>query len=148
MFALSLEAVRGNPSIVEPHRRPVQAGPRTARVGDARSAPFLDGQRPLRAGRRRSVQDPLSFRVAPQVHGALRDFARPLRATPSRCELNAADDNPLVDIAEGRLVSNGNFHPIAMALAFDALRPALAHVGLLADRRLDHHWRLVFAQDR
>ena len=45
------------------------------------------------------------------------------------------DDNPLVDVESGRILSNGNFHPIALALALDALRPAIAHVGQLADRR-------------
>ena len=39
------------------------------------------------------------------------------------------DDNPLVAIDEGRLISNGNFHPIVLALSMDALRPAIAHVG-------------------
>jgi histidine ammonia-lyase len=58
-------------------------------------------------------------------------------------ELASMDDNPLVDIASGRMISNGNFHPLAMALAADALRPALAHVGQLSDRRLNHLWAVV-----
>ena len=85
-------------------------------------------------GGARSVQDPLSFRVAPQVHGALReylDFAR--RAVD--IELNSPSDNPLVSVAEQALISNGNFHPMVFAIAFDALRVALAHVGQLSERR-------------
>jgi histidine ammonia-lyase len=54
------------------------------------------------------------------------------------------DDNPLVVVDEDRLVSNGNFEPIALALAFDALRPALAHVGQLSERRMNHLWRRFF----
>jgi histidine ammonia-lyase len=50
------------------------------------------------------------------------------------------DDNPLVDVDSGRILSNGNFHPMALALALDALRPAIAHVGQLSDRRLNHLW--------
>ena len=38
------------------------------------------------------------------------------------------------------MISNGNFHPMLMALAMDALRPALAHVGQLSDRRTGHMW--------
>jgi histidine ammonia-lyase len=32
-----------------------------------------------------------------------------------------------------------------LALAFDALRPALAHVGQLSDRRMNHLWSRLFA---
>ena len=53
------------------------------------------------------------------------------------------DDNPLVDIASGRMLSNGNFHPMVLALALDALRPAAAHVGQLTDRRMNHLWASV-----
>jgi histidine ammonia-lyase len=60
-------------------------------------------------------------------------------------ELAASDDNPLVLASENRMVSNGNFHPIAMALAVDALRPALAHVGQISDRRMNHLWAARFA---
>jgi histidine ammonia-lyase len=68
------------------------------------------------------------------VHGALREqllFAR----HSVEVELNASDDNPLVSIEHDRLISNGNFHPMVLALAFDALRVGLAHVGMLSERR-------------
>jgi histidine ammonia-lyase len=145
VFALGLEGVGGNPSIVEPivaASKPVPGQQEAA----TRIRRFLTGSGRCEPGGATSVQDPLSFRVAPQVHGAVRTFLDVARDAVE-LELNAADDNPVVDIAEGRLVSNGNFHPIAMALAFDALRPALAHVGQIADRRLDHYWRLVFARE-
>ena len=59
-------------------------------------------------------------------------------------ELNAIDDNPLVSIASGRMISNGNFHPIVMALAFDALRVGLAHVAMLSERRMNKTSDLKF----
>ena len=89
------------------------------------------------------MQDPLSFRVAPQVHGAFRDvltFAGEAVGT----ELNAQADNPLVSPVDGTLVSNGNFHPVLLAVAFDAVRVAIAHVGQLVDRRLGHLWSAFF----
>ena len=43
------------------------------------------------------------------------------------------------------MISNGNFHPLAMALATDSLRPALAHVGQLSDRRMNHLWSVVMS---
>jgi len=44
------------------------------------------------------------------------------------------------------MISNGNFHPMMVALAFDALRPALAHAGQLSDRRMNHLWSATFAR--
>jgi histidine ammonia-lyase len=49
-----------------------------------------------------------------------------------------------VSPSDGTLVSNGNFHPILLAIAFDALRVAIAHVGQLSDRRLGHLWGAFF----
>jgi len=141
VLATSLEAAKGNLSILDPIVARAKPVP-----GQAESAAFL---RALLAGSERcradavgSVQDPLSFRVGPQVHGALRETNRHLRAQVE-IELAAMDDNPLVDIDSGRMISNGNFHPLAMALAADALRPALAHVGQLSDRRLNHLWTVI-----
>ncbi|WP_051299510.1 aromatic amino acid ammonia-lyase [Arthrobacter castelli] len=137
-MAASMEAARANPSIVQ------------APVGSAKPYPgqracaehlrdLLDGSFLHQPDGPRSVQDPISFRVVPQVHGALRDH---IDATIStlEAELNAMCDNPLVDVDSGRLISNGNFHPIMPALALDSLRVALAHAGQLSDRRLNHLW--------
>ncbi|HEV8488377.1 MAG TPA: aromatic amino acid ammonia-lyase [Candidatus Limnocylindrales bacterium] len=137
VVALSLEAAGGNPSIVEPvvaAAKPV-AGQALAA---ARIRSFLDGSR-LAVTEAESVQDPLSFRVAPQVHGAFREVVGFATAAVDG-ELAAMDDNPLVSIEEGRMVSNGNFHPMLLALAVDAIRPALAHIGQLSDRRAGQLW--------
>ena len=61
-------------------------------------------------------------------------------------ELNAAADNPLASVPDQALVSNGNFHPVVLAIAFDALRIALAHVGQLGERRMSHLWDAFFRQ--
>ena len=61
-------------------------------------------------------------------------------------ELNSTSDNPLVVIDTGEMVHNGNFHPIVMAVAFDALRVAIAHVGQLSERRMSHLWAEFFAR--
>jgi histidine ammonia-lyase len=81
----------------------------------------------------------------PQVHGAVWEFIE-LAKRSVETELNAMTDNPLVERGERRMISNGNFHPMLLALAFDALRPALAHVGQLSDRRLSHLWAATFAK--
>jgi histidine ammonia-lyase len=143
VLAVSLEAVRGNPSIIEPAAVVAKPVPGQATSAD-RIRGHLAGSDRWRPDGTASVQDPLSFRVGPQVHGALREFLALLRRQVE-LELAASDDNPLVLASENRMVSNGNFHPIAMALAVDALRPALAHVGQISDRRMNHLWAARFA---
>jgi histidine ammonia-lyase len=140
--ALSMEATRGNPSIALPVVAEGKPFPGLAEsCRQLREA--LEGSYLLDSGVPASVQDPLSFRVVPQVHGAFRDttaFAAQTLAT----ELNAQADNPLVSPSDGTLVSNGNFHPVLLAIAFDALRVAITHVGQLSDRRLGHLWSAFF----
>jgi histidine ammonia-lyase len=87
------------------------------------------------ADREVSVQDALSFRAAPQTHGAYRWQVAALQDA-LEVELNGRGDNPLADVASGRLVSGGNFQPMQLALAFEALRLGLAHVGISSERRI------------
>jgi histidine ammonia-lyase len=136
VFVASLEAINGNPSIVDPAVG-IAKGLEGQIEAAARIRALLAGSDRCRAGTPMSVQDPLSFRVVPQVHGAFRASVDQL-ARATELELNALADNPLVVATEGRIVSNGNFAPMVLALAADALRPAIGHVGLLADRRLGH----------
>ncbi|MFC9772482.1 MULTISPECIES: aromatic amino acid ammonia-lyase [unclassified Pseudarthrobacter] len=82
-----------------------------------------------------SVQDPLSFRAAPQTHGAFRAVAEQLEAALG-VELNGRGDNPLSDVDSGRMVSGGNFQPMQLALVFESARLALAHVGISSERRI------------
>jgi histidine ammonia-lyase len=140
--ALSLEAVGGNPSILEPAvaaAKPIAGQIATA----AHMRALLRGSSILEPDAVASVQDPLSFRVVPQVHGAFRAMLAFTRDSVEG-ELASMDDNPLVVVEEGRMVSNGNFHPMLLALAFDALRPAVAHVGQISDRRMNHLWTRLF----
>jgi histidine ammonia-lyase len=142
-LGMSLEAVRGNLSIVDPAVARAKAVPGQEVSANLIRA-FLAGSERCKPGAAMSVQDPLSFRVGPQVHGALRETIGHLRSQVE-IELAAMDDNPLVDVDSGRMISNGNFHPLAMALATDSLRPALAHVGQLGDRRMNHLWSVVMS---
>ncbi len=80
------------------------------------------------------VQDPYSFRCAPQVHGACRDLFSFVRKT-LEIEINAATDNPLVQNATGEIVSQGNFHGQPIAFALDILGMGLAELGSLSERR-------------
>jgi histidine ammonia-lyase len=140
--ALTLEAIGGNLSPFDPEAAAAKAIPgQIAAAAHVRD--LLAGSRLQHPDTVRSVQDPLSFRVIPQVHGALRECLVTTRQAV-QVELNAVDDNPMVSLRSGRLISNGNFHPMVMALQFDALRVVLAHVAMLSERRMNKTGNLKF----
>lgn len=84
------------------------------------------------------IQDQYSIRCIPQVHGAVReavDFAEKIVNT----EINSVTDNPLIfSEKDGSLsvLSGGNFHGEAVAIAMDTLRLAICELGNIADRRV------------
>lgn len=81
------------------------------------------------------VQDPYSFRCAPQVHGASRD-AIAYVSSKVDIEVNSVTDNPLC--FEGLdILSGGNFHGQPMALAMDFLAIAIAELGNISERRIE-----------
>jgi histidine ammonia-lyase len=132
--ALDLEGFAANLSIVDPavaRERPY-AGIATA-IGDLRA--LLEGSDLFADGAARNLQDPLTFRCLPQVHGAALDTLRFVRGQ-LEIELNAAQGNPLVDVATGRILSVGNFDALPLAAALDFMRIALAPVLTSANERL------------
>jgi histidine ammonia-lyase len=136
--AVSMEATHGNPSILDPAVASVRGSDGQQTTSD-RMRRALRGSARTDAAAGVSVQDALSTRVVPQVHGACRDVLSAMAGALTR-ELNAAADNPLVDVASGTAISNGNFHPMNVVLATESLRVALAHVGQLTERRMGHVW--------
>jgi histidine ammonia-lyase len=132
--ALDLEGFAANLSIVDPavaRERPY-AGIATA-IADLRA--LLEGSDLFADGAARNLQDPLTFRCLPQVHGAALDTLRFVRGQ-LEIELNAAQGNPLVDVATGRILSVGNFDALPLAAALDFMRIALAPVLTSANERL------------
>ncbi|MDE0304352.1 MAG: histidine ammonia-lyase [Albidovulum sp.] len=81
------------------------------------------------------VQDPYCIRCNPQVTGAAVDLLR-FAAKSLETEANAATDNPLVLLDEGRIVSGGNFHAEPVAFAADLIAIAIAEIGAIAQRRV------------
>ncbi|WP_150526021.1 histidine ammonia-lyase [Roseibium sediminis] len=81
------------------------------------------------------VQDPYCIRCQPQVAGACVDLLR-MAATTLEIEANAATDNPLVLVDEGRIVSGGNFHAEPVAFAADQIALAIAEIGAISQRRI------------
>jgi len=125
--ALSMEGFRANLSPIAP--RVVAARPAPGQAWSAAGLrALLAGGSLAEPGAARRLQDPLSFRCASQIHGAMRT-ALDLLGAAIAPELNGAADNPLVLAAEEEIVSTGNFHVPALALALDATAIAIAQVA-------------------
>jgi histidine ammonia-lyase len=95
---------------------------------------LLSGSVLWEPGRARNLQDPMTFRCIPQVHGAAREALTYARAIVE-AEINAVQGNPVVVVEEERLVSVGNFDAIALSAALDFVRIALAPVIGAASER-------------
>jgi histidine ammonia-lyase len=80
------------------------------------------------------VQDPYCIRCQPQVDGACLDLLRHVART-LEIEANAVTDNPLV-LADGSVVSGGNFHAEPVAFAADQTALAICEIGAIAQRRI------------
>ncbi|HOA14334.1 MAG TPA: histidine ammonia-lyase [Myxococcota bacterium] len=134
--AMSLEGLMGTPDAFD--HRVVAARPHPGQIESARILrALLDGSELRHAhvncGR---VQDPYSYRCMPQVHGAVRDNLDHIRRV-IEIEINSATDNPLV-FFDGDIVSGGNFHGEPVAIALDLLAIAVAELGSISDRRVEH----------
>ncbi len=132
--ALSFEGYAANPAIFD--ARLAAAHPAFGQVAAAgRFRALLAGSSLYEPGAARSIQDALSFRCLSQVHGAA---GAALERAVAACELelNAAADNPLVLAADDEILSTGNFHLMALALAGDTLAMALSTVAAMAVGRI------------
>ena len=119
-----MEALRANLGILDPRLQFARPA-----FGQEQAA---SGLRDLLAGVERhapaAVQDALSTRCVPSIHGALL-AAIDNAAAAVEIELNAAADNPLVIAEDGVVMSTGNFHTAALALAFETLGLAIAQAA-------------------
>jgi histidine ammonia-lyase len=132
--ALSLEAFQGHMSPLDERTHAVR--PYTGELVSAeRLRRLLEGSTFEQRGRVDSIQDPLSLRCVPQVHGACQDALAFVRGT-MEIELNGSGDNPVVLIEENTIVSNGNFHSAGLAIAFDTLGIVLGQLSGLATSRV------------
>lgn len=133
--ALTIEALGANLSPFDPAA--LAARPHAGQQASGRRIRAAVAGGDLAEGRRTasSLQDAVSLRTVPQVHGALLDQLDALEQLLV-VELNCAPDNPFLDADRGVFISNGNFSITNLAIAFDALRIGLAHLAKLAERRV------------
>ncbi|WP_234444292.1 HAL/PAL/TAL family ammonia-lyase [Streptomyces sp. NRRL F-525] len=142
--ALTYEGFRANTSPLDARVLALRPAPGQSRAA-AELLALLDGGELTDPRNARRVQDPVSLRCAAQMHGAgyaALDFADAALAP----ELNGCGDNPVVLTGVGdnpevpggtsEIVSSGNFHTPALALAFDTLALALTQTAAISAERM------------
>jgi histidine ammonia-lyase len=141
--ALSMEGFRASLTPLDP--RVVAARPAPGQAWAAAGLrTLLEGSPITEVDRPRRLQDPLSFRCASQIHGALHTALDGLQAALEP-ELAGAADNPLV-LPEGEaerdpglgpeILSTGNFSSPALALALDGVAIGCVQVAhAIAERQ-------------
>jgi histidine ammonia-lyase len=135
--AMSVDALMGTPVAFDARIQDARG-----QLGQAASAALLrdllrDSE--IRESHREGdsrVQDPYALRCMPQVHGPVLDAIDFCAGVIGR-ELNAATDNPLVFSETNELLSGGNFHGQAVAMALDFLAIAMTNLATIAERRID-----------
>jgi histidine ammonia-lyase len=93
----------------------------------------LTCDQPRRNGSR--LQDRYSIRCAPHVIGVLADALPWLRESIEN-ELNSANDNPIIDAADERVLYGGHFYGGHIAFAMDSMKNAVANLADLLDRQM------------
>ena len=146
--ALDLEAFGANVTCLHPVIEQIRPFPGLAATLHQLRL-LLAGSYLWQPGAARFLQDPLTFRCLPQIHGAARDALGYVMSI-LQIELNSSQSNPVVVPAtngpghepgnepgneQGRIVSVGNFDIGHLAAALDFLRIALAPVVTSANER-------------
>ena len=132
ILALSLDAFDGR---IEPFYEALHlVRPHPGQLSTAANVRrFTEGSDIIRR-HKEHVQDPYSFRCAPQVHGAAKDTIAYV-ASVVETEINSTTDNPIVLPDEDMIISGGHFHGEPLAMALDFLAIALAELGSISERR-------------
>ncbi|MGL4828166.1 MAG: HAL/PAL/TAL family ammonia-lyase [Vibrio sp.] len=81
------------------------------------------------------LQDRYSLRCAPHVIGMVQDALPWLRQLIEN-ELNSANDNPIIDGDNERVLHGGHFYGGHISMAMDTLKTAVANLADLLDRQM------------
>ena len=128
--ALTMEGIGANRTILDPRLQ--MARPASGQQEAAKALHDLLAREDAPAPT--TIQDPLSIRCMPSIHGALIGAIDQAR-NAVEIELNAAADNPLVLGEDGVVISTGNFHTAGLSLAFETLGLAIAQCAAATTAR-------------
>jgi len=124
--ALSMEGFAANPSTVSEAALQSRPFAGLKRHG-ARIRGYLAGSYLFAKGGPRHLQDPLSFRSLPLLHGTAAD-SMTFAYGQVEAELSASQNNPIVSIEEQALISVANFDTVSLSMALDIARLGFAPV--------------------
>ena len=125
--AMSLEGFRGNLTPYDPDVLATRPQPGQAEAAEGVRA-RLAGSMLLQPGHARRVQDPLSLRNVPQVHGAFVAALTQAREAVE-IEINASSDNPVILEERGEVLSSGGYLTPHLAITLNAVLQACVHVA-------------------
>ena len=131
--ALSLAAFQGNTAAYDP--AVIEARPHAGAISvGSHLRTLIEGCTLLNSGNQTKIQDPYSFRCAPQVHGTVLDALQHVKAT-LEIEANSTTDNPL--IIGDRVISGGNFHGQPVGAVLDYLSVVMTSMVAMSERRVN-----------
>jgi histidine ammonia-lyase len=141
--ALSMEAFRANLA-------PISDGVLGAKPlpGQTRAAADLHakltGSALYQDGTARRLQDPISLRNIPQIHGTLAAALDVARITVE-VELNGSSDNPVTLLDQDRIVSGGAYFTAELTHVIESISRAFVHVAVAQVARVSKHLNPVFS---
>jgi histidine ammonia-lyase len=140
--ALCLEGFAANTSVLHPALERARRDPMLERTL-ARFRELLEGSYLWEEGAARNLQDPLTYRSAAPIQAAARRAVHHALSVV-RHELNSAQGNPLVSVADGRILSTSAYEVVGLSAALDYARIGLATMLSAASERsvklLDTPW--------
>lgn len=132
--ALVMEGFCANLSVLDPELLAVRPQPGQTQAATG-LAYRLEGSALQSPGAARRLQDPLSLRNAPQVHGAV--FATLETASAAvEAEINGASDNPGVMIERGDVASHGGYLTPHLMITLGALAQSLSMLAAVQCARI------------
>ncbi|WP_086639569.1 histidine ammonia-lyase [Acetobacter okinawensis] len=134
---MALEALRGNSRGYDPDLQSLRPHPGQVHTAAVLRQLLADSQI-MAANRNHRLQDALSLRCIPQVHGAVRD-AMHYVGQVLETEINAVTDNPVFFWRNNsyEALPGGNGHGAPTALALDTLAIAIASISNMSQARSD-----------
>lgn len=132
--AMSFEGFRGNLTPFDPDVLAIRPQPGQAAASEG-VRERLAGSLLLQPGHARRVQDPLSLRNVPQVHGAvLTAMAHAQEAILT--EINGSSDNPVVLVEREEILSSGGYLTPHLAIALGGVLQAFVHMAAAQAARM------------
>ncbi|MGE7762984.1 histidine ammonia-lyase [Peribacillus sp. NPDC097895] len=141
--AMSLEVLKGTIKAFDPRPHAIKKHEEQAKT--ARNVTrILEDSQIIDTYKEHRLQDALSLRCIPQVHGAIKRVLKDA-AVSIENEMNSVSDNPLIfpEEEDGIALMAGNFDGSYIGIYADTIAIALANLAKITERRIDrlvnHH---------